>query len=93
MKLGDAFFNWLQMHIVSQARPEDEAAKDTLDFFALILVEDHGVSNLEVLPIDDPMKIWIGYDHEGEYHKHCFDRESAEKLLDDINSNPIYNNQ
>ncbi|OCT17124.1 hypothetical protein A8709_24375 [Paenibacillus pectinilyticus] len=93
MKLGDAFFNWLQMHIVSEARPEDEAAKETLDFFALILREDHGVSNLTILPESDDMKIWIGYEHEGEYHRHHFDRESAEKLLDDINSNPIYNNQ
>lgn len=93
MKLGDAFFNWMQMHIVSQARPEDEAAKETLDFFALILREDHGVSKLEILPEIDETKIWIGYEQEGEYHKHCFDRESAEKLLDDINSNPIYNNQ
>lgn len=93
MKLGDAFFNWLQMHIVSQARPDDEAAKETLDFFALILREDHGVSKLTILPENDQAKIWIGYEHEGEYHRHCFDRESAEKLLDDINSNPIYNNQ
>ncbi|WNR46415.1 hypothetical protein [Paenibacillus roseipurpureus] len=93
MKLGDAFFNWLQMHIVSHARPDDEAAKDTLDFFALILREDHGVSQLTILNEEDPARIWIEYEQEGEYHRHCFDRESAEKLLDDINSNPIYNNQ
>ena len=93
MKLGDAFFNWLQMHIVSQARPDDEAAKETLDFFALILREDHGVHNLTILPEEDHTRIWFGYEQAGEYHRHCFDRESAEKLLDDINSNPIYNNQ
>ncbi len=92
MKLQDAFFNWLQMHIVSQARPDDEAAKETLDFFALILREDHGVSQVSV-DESDRMKIHIAYEQEGIKSNQSFDRESAEKLLDDINSNPIYNNQ
>ena len=39
------------------------------------------------------MKIHIAYEQEGIKSKQSFDRESAEKLLDDINSNPIYNNQ
>lgn len=93
MKLQDAFFNWLQMHIVQQARPDDEAAKETLDFFALILREDHGVSQLEIVDEADRMKIHIAYRQDGIQHKQSFDREAAEKLLDDINSNPIYNNQ
>lgn len=93
MKLQDAFFNWLQMHIVSQARPDDEAAKETLDFFALILREDHGVSHMEIVEEADRMKVHIAYEKEGIQSKQSFDRESAEKLLDDINSNPIYNNQ
>lgn len=93
MKLQDAFFNWLQMHIVSQARPDDEAAKETLDFFTLILHEDHGISHMEIVDESDRMKIHIAYEQESIKSKQSFDRESAEKLLDDINSNPIYNNQ
>ncbi|MDQ0921315.1 hypothetical protein [Paenibacillus sp. V4I5] len=93
MKLQDAFFNWLQMYIVSQARPDDEAAKETLDFFALILHEDHGVSHVEIVDESDRMKIHIAYEQENVKSRQSFDRESAEKLLNDINSNPIYNNQ
>ncbi|SDM89729.1 hypothetical protein SAMN04487897_101411 [Paenibacillus sp. yr247] len=93
MKLQDTFFNWLQMHIVHQARPDDEAAKETLDFFELILREDHGVSQLEIVDDADRMKIHIAYEHKGVKSKQSFDREAAEKLRDDINSNPIYNNQ
>ncbi|NOV03443.1 hypothetical protein [Paenibacillus planticolens] len=93
MNLQDTFFNWLQMHIVSEARPSDEAAQETLDFFAMILQEDHGVSHVELVDESDPMKIHISYEREGMKSIQSFDREAAEKLLDDINANPIYNNQ
>ena len=42
MKLQDAFFNWLQMHIVSQARPDDEAAKERLIFLHLYCMKIMG---------------------------------------------------
>ncbi|TXK77125.1 hypothetical protein [Paenibacillus sp. N3.4] len=93
MKLQDAFFNWLQMHIVHEARPLDEAASETYDFFALIIREDHAVSNFHIVNEVDLMKINIAYEQEGTMKQMSFDREAAEKLLDDINSNPIYNNQ
>lgn len=93
MNLQDTFFNWLQMQIVSEARPSDEAAKETLDFFAMMLHEDHGVCHIELVDETDPMKIHISYEREGIKSRQSFDRESAEKLLDDINANPIYNNQ
>lgn len=93
MNLQDTFFNWLQMQIVSEARPSDEAAKETQDFFAMMLHEDHGVSDIELVDESDRVKIHISYVREGIKSKMSFDRESAEKLLDDINANPIYNNQ
>ncbi|MBD0379150.1 hypothetical protein [Paenibacillus sedimenti] len=92
MKLQDALFNWLQMEIVTEARPDDEAARETRDFFALILEEDHSVSNFYIIQEDSPA-IFIAYEQEGIGKKQQFDRESAEKLLEDINSNPKYNNQ
>lgn len=93
MNLQDTFFNWLQKHVVHQARPDDEAAKETLDFFALILHEDHGVRHVELVKEEDRRMIHIAYEQEGDRRIQSFDREAAEKLLDDINSNPIYNNQ
>ncbi|GGI43382.1 hypothetical protein GCM10008018_01790 [Paenibacillus marchantiophytorum] len=93
MNLQDTFFNWLQMHIVHEARPDDEAAKETLDFFALILREDHGVRQIQFINEEDRRKIHIAFEREGASHTQSFEREAAEKLLDDINSNPIYNNQ
>ncbi|MDD9270003.1 hypothetical protein ACFPES_23380 [Paenibacillus sp. GCM10023248] len=93
MNLQDTFFNWLQMHIVQEGRPDDEAAKETLDFFAMILREDHGVGHMELVNESDPMKIHISYEREGTQSVVSFDREAAEKLLEDIRANPVYNNQ
>ena len=33
MRLDDALFNWLQIQIVAEARPDDNAAAETRDFF------------------------------------------------------------
>jgi hypothetical protein len=90
MVLQDALFNWLQMKIVSDARPEDGAAKETLDFFWIILAEDHHLSDIEV-GIEDGEKLFVQYVVNGESKKQIFDRERAEQLLTDINSNPKYN--
>jgi hypothetical protein len=90
MVLQDALFNWLQMKIVSDARPDDGAAKETLDFFGIILTEDHHLSEIEV-GVEEENKLYIKYSVEGESKKQIFDRERAEQLLADINSNPKYN--
>lgn len=90
MKLQDALYNWLQMHIVAEARPADGAARETLDFFAVILQEDHGLTRFYVDGKDDD-NIYVTYEQEQQLRKLPFDRETAEKLLDDINSNPKYN--
>ncbi|MEW9701649.1 hypothetical protein [Paenibacillus sp. SI8] len=93
MKLQDALFNWLQMHIVLEARPDDEAARETRDFFAVILEEDHFISNYHIIKQENARSIQIAYEQEGISKMQQFDRESAEKLLADIGSNPKYNNQ
>jgi hypothetical protein len=90
MVLQDALFNWLQMKIVSDARPEDGAAKETLDFFNIILMEDHHLSDIKD-GVEDGDKLYIQYVVDGESKKQTFDRERAEQLLTDINSNPKYN--
>lgn len=90
MNLRDAIFNWLQIKIVSEARPEDQAAKETLRFFSTILEEDHKLERWEVIDTDDT---WICVEYElGQQSKtEKFDRELTEQLLHDINSNPKYN--
>lgn len=90
MKLQDALFNWLQIQIVANARPDDRAALETCEFFADILTEDHGVSELNIDKTDDTM-VHIRYVVDGQAKKQMFPREVAEQLLHDINSNPKYN--
>jgi hypothetical protein len=90
MVLQDALFNWLQIKIVSDARPEDGAAKETLDFFEQILREDHKLTSFSVSGSDETM-LFVQYEVDGKSKKQMIDRERAEQLLKDINSNPKYN--
>jgi hypothetical protein len=90
LKLQDALFNWLQMKVISDARPHDQAAKDTLDFFSEILGEDHHLSCFQVNHVDATM-YHVQYEAEGKSKTQMFDRETVDRLLEDINSNPKYN--
>lgn len=90
MNLHDALFNWLQIKQVSEARPDDKAAKDTLDFFAVILAEDHQLADVQVAEIDERM-YHVQYREAGELKIKKFPREMTDRLLEDINSNPKYN--
>lgn len=90
MRLDDALFNWLQIQIVADARPDDQAAIDTRDFFLQILTEDHGLTSISVDRIDDTM-IHIRYEREGRSKVQMIPREAGEQLLSDIDANPKYN--
>ncbi|PZE22674.1 hypothetical protein [Paenibacillus xerothermodurans] len=90
MRLEDALFNWLQIKIVAEARTDDRAAEDTRLFFEEILREDHAVSSIETHA--DRATVYIDYKVDGEQKQLRFDKEAAEQLLEDINSNPKYNN-
>lgn len=90
MNLRDALYNWLQMRIVADARPDDRAALDTLDFFEQILTEDHGLTSFGIAEKDDST-IQVRYEAEEISKLMIFDREETEKLLADIRSNPKYN--
>jgi hypothetical protein len=90
MKLQDALFNWLQMKIVVDARPEDQAAIETRDFFGEILSEDHRMTRFEVINSEGPF-ISIEYVVDDQTNEMKFPRETVEQLLHDINSNPKYN--
>ncbi|RIX59358.1 hypothetical protein D3P08_04165 [Paenibacillus nanensis] len=90
MRLEDALFNWLQIRIVADARPEDNAAKDTLAFFEQILREDHGLSSFDIEKQDETM-LHVRYEKDSRSKLQLFPRESGEQLLRDIIDNPKYN--
>ncbi|TMV46698.1 hypothetical protein FE783_25675 [Paenibacillus mesophilus] len=90
MKLEDALFNWLQIRLVADARPDDNAAKETESFFAEILRDDHKLGNVHIANKDDTM-IHVRYEKDGKPKLQMYDKEHAEQLLADINSNPKYN--
>jgi hypothetical protein len=91
LRLEDALFNWLQIKIVAEERVNDYAAEETKLFFEQILREDHALTDFEATT--DETMVHISYEVEGVRKKLMFNRESAEQLLTDINSNPIYNNE
>ncbi|GMX66852.1 hypothetical protein Elgi_61250 [Paenibacillus elgii] len=90
MNLQDAVFNWLQISIVAEARPDDLAASETRAFFETILREDHHLERF--VRTADEETYTVEYEEAGGvFHTRRFDRELAEQLLTDINSNPKYN--
>jgi hypothetical protein len=81
LSLMDALFYWLQMKLVSECRPDDEAAKETILFFAQILSEDHELISYDVSS-QDTMKIYVTYTvKDGTTRTVWFDREASEHLL------------
>jgi hypothetical protein len=90
LRLEDALFNWLQIQLVAEQRPDDRAAADTRDFFLEILTDDHGVTDLLVHKTDDTM-IHVKYVKDDRTKLQLYPREAAEQLLTDINQNPKYN--
>jgi hypothetical protein len=89
MRLQDALFNWLQIYLVAEARPEDNAAKETVKFFDHILKEDHGVTEYSITAFDATM-IHIRYTVQGKTKMQMFSREQAEQFLADMDSDSKY---
>lgn len=89
MRLQDALLNWVQIHLVAEARPEDRAAQETVRFFEEILREDHHLTEFAVDAQDETM-IHIRYTLDGKTKRQMFDRETAGQLLADISSDIRY---
>jgi hypothetical protein len=90
MNLNDALFNWLQIKTVAEARPDDDAARKTVEFFEEILRDDHQVTNFQVTNSDLSM-YYVSYEVNGVKKKQMYDREQIDQLLNDINAEPKYN--
>lgn len=90
MRLEDALFNWLQIRIVADERPDDHAARDTLAFFEQILREDHHLTSFTIANTDETM-IHVRYEKDSRVKLQLYPREAGEQLLRDIVDNPKYN--
>lgn len=84
--LQDALYNWLTIKIVSNARPDDSAAKETTELFEEILLTKFGATDLEISK--DKTLYHISYTHEGEKKENRFPIILADFTLDQINENP-----
>jgi hypothetical protein len=89
MNLQDAIYNWLSIKQVADARPDDEAAKDTYGFFNEILHEDHAIEKKEILKdnVWYIVHVWVS----GEKRKFQYPVEMIDALLRSIESEPKYN--
>jgi len=84
MRLTDTLFYWLQTKLMTERRPDDGAARESLRYFAQILSEDHGLESIEVASRDEA-KIYVSYtDRENNGKTVWFDREAAEQLSNDL---------
>jgi len=89
MKLQDALFNWLQIRVVADARPDDRSAEDTASFFQEILTVDHRVTDLRYGK--EQGMYWLSYAAEGKEMNQRYDAEAVESLLEAIQNEPKYN--
>lgn len=89
MKLEDALFNWLQIKVVADARPNDRSAVDTLEFFTEILNEDHHISGLSCTK--DATMYTLRFTVDEKTKTQMYDREAVEQLLVAIENEPKFN--
>jgi hypothetical protein len=89
MKFDDAIYNWVQIEMVAQGRPDDVSAVDTRNFFNTLLLEDFQVTDIAVSKIT-PGLVHVHYTRDGEVKENIIPRAAAEQLLQDINANPAF---
>ncbi|WP_139489999.1 hypothetical protein [Brevibacillus dissolubilis] len=88
MKLQDVIYNWLQIRVVAEARPDDRSAQETEQFFHSILKEDHQVNEVAHAKVEDVYA--VHYTIGEEEHTVTFDAEVIDSLLDAIQDEPKY---
>jgi hypothetical protein len=81
----DTLYNWLTIKVVCDDRPDDTAARDTLNLFEEMLV-DLNLSNIEVTT--DAVMYYVSYQQGEETKKTRFPRELIEVMLQQINQEP-----
>lgn len=81
----DTLYNWLTIKVVCDARPDDTAARDTLNLFEEML-DDLNLTNIEVT--EDVVMYYVSYQQGEETKKARFPRELIEVMLQQINQEP-----
>jgi hypothetical protein len=82
----DALYNWLTIKVIYEARPTDEAAKETYELFDGILKDEHGVSNVEIKVIEDFYS--VKYTQSEKERSTRFPVEMIDCFIDQIKVNP-----
>jgi hypothetical protein len=81
----DTLYNWLTIKVVCDARPDDTAARDTLNLFEEMLA-DLKLTNIKVT--EDVVMYYVSYQQGEETKKTRFPRELIEVMLQQINQEP-----
>ncbi|MBT2697683.1 hypothetical protein J7E79_09705 [Bacillus sp. ISL-40] len=81
----DTLYNWLTIKVVCDARPDDTAARDTLNLFEEMIADLH-LSNIEVTK--DDVMYYVSYQQGEETKKTRYPQELIEVMLDQINQEP-----
>ncbi|MGF6951275.1 hypothetical protein QF028_003780 [Neobacillus sp. B4I6] len=81
----DTLYNWLTIKVVCDARPDDTAARDTLNLFEDMIAELH-LSNIEVTK--DDVMFYVSYQQGEETKKTRYPQELIEVMLNQINQEP-----
>lgn len=82
----DVIYNWLTIKVVSDARPEDTAAIDTLKHFERMLKDEYHISKVEIT--HDEVMYYVAYQQGEDSKKTRFPRELIEVMLDQISREP-----
>jgi len=86
MSLQDKLYNWLTIKVVVDARPEDTAARDTMNMFEQLLADENGIESPEVT-MDEDM-YYIEVKTVEQQKKYRFPRELIEVMLNQISDEP-----
>lgn len=81
----DTLYNWLTIKVVCDARPDDTAARDTLNLFEEMIADLH-LSNIEVTK--DDVMYYVSYQQGEETKKTRYPQELIEVMLNQINQEP-----
>lgn len=84
--LQDAIYNWLSIKVVADERSEDYAAKETEQMFYQILVEEHGITNIDVKK--DESMYYVTVDKNDQKRSYRFPKELIENMIQHMKNEP-----
>ena len=84
--LQDALYNWLSISVVSDARPDDTAARETTEMFRRLLETDYKLTSVEVA--SDEEMYYVKYMGNGQEGMKSFPRELIDCIINSMNEHP-----